>query len=548
MSKQTVYKNDRDKDDGNLLSFPATHMHDIYLQTDNDLFITLHNPAAVRDLAIDSFHSIQGDLLGSLFVFQDEWNIFTETLKQNREVQEFPACIKKKDGSFFIGLLSFHARGNKEDTAGTKGVTYEGCIFDITKSWIDALLTPEREITEFTPISDSAGFWVYDPILDILLGSETFYLVTRLYPRNNALSLQDLIPSIPASDQMFLLKPDENKSENNPFLIRGVTYGKNRQDKQYFELIGKRWNHDARNPRFFGFIHDKTQSEIYKQSLVRYTNEFEEKNRELEALRTQLLDMNRDLEQRINSRTKQIEVLLNQKDEFIIQIGHDIRTPLTPLHAILPLVRRRIRDPQCQNLLDIAISDVQSITQFVNHILTLAQDNTLYSQSDIIPLGLHDTIENIITNHSYLIYQKSIEIQNIISPEITIGISPLHFEAIFERIIDNAVKYSYISGTIEITATILPDDESIGISVRDYGIGIQKEDLTHIFDDFYMADKSRHERDSYGLGLSIAKRIIHIYHGSIHIASDGPGLGTIVTVRLPLTTPQSLLADKGDNS
>ncbi len=548
MSKHTVCENDRDKDNRNLLSFPATCMHDIYLQTDKDLVITVHNPAAVRDLAIDSSHSIQGDLLKTLFLFQDEWDIFRRLMIQNREVHEFPACIKKKNNSFFIGLLSFHAIGKKEDTAGNTGITYEGCIHDITLSWIHSLLHLGDESIECTQTSDKAGFWVYDPVLDKLFGSEPFYLVTRMNSRNEGLSLQDLIQSIPVSDQMSLLVPDDTTNDCTPFLIRGVSKGKNTQDTRYFEIFGKRWYHDARNPRFFGFIYDNTQSEIYKQSLVRYTNEFEEKNRELEALRTQLLDMNRDLEQRINSRTKQIELLLNQKDEFIIQIGHDIRTPLTPLYAILPLVRRRIRDPRCQNLLDIAISDVQSINQFVNHILTLAQDNTLYSESDIIQLEVHDTIENIITNHSYLIYQKSLTIQNMILTDITIEISPLHFEAIFERIIDNAVKYSYISGTIEITATVLPDDDNIEISVRDHGIGIQPEDIPHIFDDFYMADKSRHSRDSYGLGLSIAKRIIHIYHGSIHIASDGSGLGTVLTVRLPLTIPRSMFADKEENS
>ena len=84
----------------------------------------------------------------------------------------------------------------------------------------------------------------------------------------------------------------------------------------------------------FGILQDTTERKDVENHLMKYATELEKKTIELDEMRTQLLDMNRDLDYRVRKRTVQIEDLLKQKDEFIHIIGHDLKTPLTPLVAI----------------------------------------------------------------------------------------------------------------------------------------------------------------------------------------------------------------------
>ena len=251
---------------------------------------------------------------------------------------------------------------------------------------------------------------------------------------------------------------------------------------------------------------------------------------ELDAMRTQLLDMNRELDQRVRQRTNQIEELLRQKDEFIIQIGHDLKTPLTPLVAILPVIRKRVTDPEICELLDVSIEDVSSIKAMISTILDLARMNALYTVSDLQEIVLYDALEQIIADNTYLIHQKSLMVLNQIPPGLSILISPVHLETLMTNLIGNAVKYSFIDGSIYISA--YEKNESVVVIIRDEGIGIEPDVLPRIFDAFYRADISRHDRESHGLGLAIAQRVADIYGGIIRAESPGAGLGSTFSVQL----------------
>ena len=98
------------------------------------------------------------------------------------------------------------------------------------------------------------------------------------------------------------------------------------------------------------------------------------------------------------------------------------------------------------------------------------------------------------------------------------------------NIIENAIKYNKPDGKIEVSLD--RGSESARIIVRDTGIGIPEEEITHLFDRFYRVDKSR-ARTGTGLGLSIVKWIVDSHHGSISIKSS-PGLGTTVILELPV--------------
>ena len=104
-------------------------------------------------------------------------------------------------------------------------------------------------------------------------------------------------------------------------------------------------------------------------------------------------------------------------------------------------------------------------------------------------------------------------------------------EDLFVILLDNAIKYT--GGKQAINVTIKKEDSTLNIFVNDGGVGINKEDLPHIFDRFYRADRSRTKQrvGGYGLGLSIAKRIVNLHNGNIRVESEiGKGSTFIITL------------------
>ena len=128
---------------------------------------------------------------------------------------------------------------------------------------------------------------------------------------------------------------------------------------------------------------------------------------------------------------------------------------------------------------------------------------------------------------------KSTERINEIKTKFFINADKLRFEELMTNLLENAVKYSKKQGTITIDAN-KEENDFITISVSDTGIGMTKKQTKHIFEEFYKADKSRHDFESSGLGLTICKRIVEKHCGKIWVESPGVGKGTTVFFTMQL--------------
>ena len=237
------------------------------------------------------------------------------------------------------------------------------------------------------------------------------------------------------------------------------------------------------------------------------------------------------LDRQVRERTIQVEQLLHQKDEFIAQAGHDLKTPLTPILALLPHIHEKEQDPELRELLAMVMSDAAAMKHLITDILTLAKLNTIYTTEDAKEMVLAAEVEKVIAMHAWMAQKQGNVIENTIRPDIRIWIMPLHLESILDNLIGNAIRYSPDGGTVTISSNVTK--ESIAISVKDTGIGLTPEETVRIFDMFYKVDISRHQRDSSGLGLSIVSRIAHLYRGSVKAESPRKGFGSTFTVTFP---------------
>ena len=407
----------------------------------------------------------------------------------------------------------------------------EGVIRDISRRRQYEQLVQESEWKyEQARRIAKLGVWSYDLASMSFKVSPEIFSILVIPPEKSGITLEDLINSAsPADKPKFSQYFESMVKAGNEFGFESRILLADEKFK-YIKINGQPRIRGGVVSGSFGILQDITDRKEIEQHLLRYANQLEQKTLEMDAMRTQLLDMNRELDQRVRRRTTQIEELLRQKDEFIMQIGHDLKTPLTPLVAILPYVRKKITDPELGELLDVSIEDVKTIKKMITTVLELAQMNALFTISDLQQINLHEALDRIISDNAYLIHQKSLHVINQVPVNISIQISPMHLETLMGNLIGNAVKYSYIDGTIILSANEFLD--SVILKVQDFGIGIDPDIISRIFDEFYKADSSRHDRESHGLGLAIAQRIADIYGGTIRAESEGEGKGSVFSVKI----------------
>lgn len=261
--------------------------------------------------------------------------------------------------------------------------------------------------------------------------------------------------------------------------------------------------------------------------------ELEELKRKLSEFENKLNELNRDLEQRVIARTVEVNRLLLHKIKYIDNLSHDLGTPLTPLLALLPLIKENINDPKTRNLVDTCIRSAEYIKRVVNNTRELAELNTtdLYLKRE----NLLEIVTNLQQKYQGVFKICNIKVENYIAGDIYVKTEIPRLTEVLDHLSSNAVNSMSNGGTLTFVAEPVEQKSGsfIRISVHDNGVGLSKDQIDHIFDEFYKADDSRHKLDSTGLGLSICKRIVEKHGGKIWAESPGPGRGAAICFTIP---------------
>jgi two-component system sensor histidine kinase CiaH len=231
---------------------------------------------------------------------------------------------------------------------------------------------------------------------------------------------------------------------------------------------------------------------------------------------------------------KPIKDMLDEQNQFITDASHEFRTPLTSLKSAMEVNLRdkHITLAEAKILIKESITDVNKLQSLSDKLLQLSQ---YQKPNDVLPfkkLDIRDVIQRAIRSVEPSAKRKRITVNNAVK-RMTVEGNAHQLTDLFVILLDNAVKYSQNGKSILVRAR--KTDGSLSASVQDWGIGIDQKDIPHIFDRFYRADSARikNNKGGYGLGLSIAKKIVDHYHGSIRVESK-PGKGSTFMVRIPL--------------
>ena len=221
--------------------------------------------------------------------------------------------------------------------------------------------------------------------------------------------------------------------------------------------------------------------------------------------------------QRLRTQIAQLTQLEEYKNEFLQNIAHEIKTPITAINSAAELLETQNNLKQNdQECLDIIHCQVKTINNLINDILYLSEIESAKTEEDktFEMFNLNKMIEKVIDEFNYS--NMSINfIQN--EPIMFCGNKELLSIAL-SNILTNAIKYS---GSKKIDVILEKTDNGIELIVRDYGVGIQQEYLERIFERFYRIDKTRSRKlGGSGLGLSITKNIIELHRGTIKAESE----------------------------
>ena len=236
------------------------------------------------------------------------------------------------------------------------------------------------------------------------------------------------------------------------------------------------------------------------------------------------------LAKEINNLLERLELSFEQISQFSSDASHELKTPLTIIRGEIEVGLRKCRTAQeYKEILSDTLNEVLSIKNTIDNLLFLAKSEHNTKRADMDEVYLDEmTLESIKELNSFAL-SKDINIKCEIKDAIQIKGHSSLLKIAIKNIIKNAINFSYPKNDV-IIENYIKDGEAI-ISIKDFGIGIAKDEQKKVFDKFYRTDKSRSKNTGgTGLGMSIVQKIIKIHKGSIEIISE-ENKGTTVLLR-----------------
>lgn len=237
-----------------------------------------------------------------------------------------------------------------------------------------------------------------------------------------------------------------------------------------------------------------------------------------------------ELIKRFNKMVGELERAEQQRRNLTADIAHELRTPLHIIQGNLEGLLDGVYQPTPQHI-NATLDETRLLTRLVNDLQTLS-----LAESGHLPLHrtrflLADLIHDITASFSSQAEAQNISLKtNIPDPEQTLTADYDRLNQVLSNLVSNALRHTPSGGEISIEAA--GAERRVRIQVKDTGSGISSEDLPFIFDRFWRGDRSRTARSHSGLGLAIARQLVHAHGGTIE-AQSVLGLGSVFIVELP---------------
>ncbi len=236
-----------------------------------------------------------------------------------------------------------------------------------------------------------------------------------------------------------------------------------------------------------------------------------------------------------NKMLGRMKVLDDSRNEFVSNVSHELKTPLTSMKVLADslLIQEDVPAELYKEFMGDLSEEIERENKIINDLLSLVKMDKTASGLNIKTENINALMERILKRLRPIAAQRNIEVVFESFRPVSAEVDEVKLSLAVSNLVENAIKYNNENGWVHVSLNA--DHKSLFIEVADSGIGISPGETEHIFERFYRVDKS-HSREigGTGLGLSIARSAIVMHRGAIKVYSQ-PGEGTTFTVRIPLT-------------
>jgi two-component system, OmpR family, sensor histidine kinase CiaH len=239
-----------------------------------------------------------------------------------------------------------------------------------------------------------------------------------------------------------------------------------------------------------------------------------------------------------------IQRAFDRQREFVADASHELRTPLTVLRAATDLLGQHRTEPLDANgeLFDDLRQEIGRLERLAGDLLTLARSDLGELGLAVGEIALGPFVGDVARLVLPLARQRQVAVECLTDETVQVEADPDRLQQVLLALLDNALKHSHAGGRVRVA--VRRQGMTAAIEVADEGEGISAEHVPHLFERFYRVERSRSRQEGgAGLGLAIARTLVEAHGGRIALSSK-VGVGTIVTIWLPLPDPVAPLTGR----
>ncbi|MCP4516557.1 MAG: HAMP domain-containing protein [Delftia sp.] len=239
--------------------------------------------------------------------------------------------------------------------------------------------------------------------------------------------------------------------------------------------------------------------------------------------------------QAFNDMAADLEQAEQLRSNLLADVAHELRTPLSVVQGNLRAILDGVYELDQAEIARL-YEQTRHLTRLVNDLRELAQAEARQLPLSLATLDVSAWVQQTAANFAPIAEEQGIRLQVEIQGHVShLRADKARLTQGLHNLLYNAVQHTPAGGAI--TVQVAHQHDELRLRVRDTGAGIALQDLDHVFDRFYRADRSR-SRDGggTGLGLAIVRAIVEVHGGKVTVESEGPGKGSVFTIRLPCET------------
>ena len=252
-----------------------------------------------------------------------------------------------------------------------------------------------------------------------------------------------------------------------------------------------------------------------------------------------------ELADTLNYASRELSKVERLRQEFIANVSHDLRTPLTMISGYAEVMRDLPGENTPENV-QIIIDEAHRLTDLVNDLLDLSRLQSGAQQPQPEPLNLTELIRGIMGRYAKLVLHDGYSITLEAEQDAMVMADRLRMTQVLYNLINNAINYAGSDRAVLVRQTL--SGVAVRVEVIDHGEGIPAESLPYVWDRYYKVDKN-HRRSAVGagLGLSIVKGVLEA-HGAEYGVESTVGKGSDFWFRLPLLPPEAALGAESEEN